>query len=161
MLLGHLHLDHTQGLGFFAAADDGQVDLYLPAQGDPAEVLSRVIGPPFFPLHRANSVGSGPSAPSNRESDRSRVGRCWPSTSPTGAAARSAACGLAIKAGAERLALFHHDPDRTDDQIDALVAELRTRSLEVFAAADGQSLDVRGLDPGGPASSAEEGGAER
>ena len=40
------------------------------------------------------------------------------------------------------VALFHHDPDRTDDQIDDIVAELSGGALEVFAAAEGQSVDL-------------------
>src|SRR5438067_11323481 len=50
ILLGHLHWDHTQGLPFFKAAEEGRVDVYLPAQGDPLEVLSRSFAPPHFPL---------------------------------------------------------------------------------------------------------------
>src|SRR5690348_10238241 len=44
LLLSHLHWDHTMGLGFFAAADHGRVDLRMPAQGDAVEVLSRSVG---------------------------------------------------------------------------------------------------------------------
>jgi phosphoribosyl 1,2-cyclic phosphodiesterase len=53
---------------------------------------------------------------------------------------------VAILAGARRLALFHHDPLHDDDTVDAIVAYCRARvaeagaRLEVFAAAEGQSL---------------------
>lgn len=52
ILLGHLHWDHTHGLPFFTAGDhpDAQVDLFLPAQGDPAQVLARAMSPPHFPI---------------------------------------------------------------------------------------------------------------
>lgn len=52
LLLGHLHWDHTQGLPFFTAGDneDAHVDLFMPAQGDPIEVLERMVSPPFFPI---------------------------------------------------------------------------------------------------------------
>ena len=52
ILLGHLHWDHTQGLPFFAAGDrdDAVVELCMPAQGDPAEVLRRAMSPPHFPI---------------------------------------------------------------------------------------------------------------
>jgi phosphoribosyl 1,2-cyclic phosphodiesterase len=52
LLLGHLHWDHMQGLPFFSAGDneDARVDLFMPAQGDPVEVLERMVSPPFFPI---------------------------------------------------------------------------------------------------------------
>jgi len=56
----------------------------------------------------------------------------------------------ALAAGAKRLALFHHDPLRDDDALDRLVEICRQRvvsargSLEVFAAAEGQLLELKG-----------------
>lgn len=52
LLFGHLHWDHTQGLPFGGAVDnDGaSIDCYVPAQGDPVEVLSRAMSPPHFPI---------------------------------------------------------------------------------------------------------------
>jgi CheY-like chemotaxis protein/phosphoribosyl 1,2-cyclic phosphodiesterase len=51
---------------------------------------------------------------------------------------------MSLAAGVKRLALFHHDPQRDDDALDALLAEARARveaagaTLEVTAAAEGQ-----------------------
>jgi phosphoribosyl 1,2-cyclic phosphodiesterase len=68
------------------------------------------------------------------------------------------AVDYAIAAGARRLALFHHDPERSDDAVDRLVDIARARSedaasdLEVFAAAEGQEIEVggqRGARPSG------------
>jgi ribonuclease BN (tRNA processing enzyme) len=53
IFLSHLHWDHTQGLPFFRAGDrpDAAVDLWLPEQaGPPLQLLSRWMGPPFFPI---------------------------------------------------------------------------------------------------------------
>ena len=52
ILLTHLHWDHTQGLPFFAAGDraDAQVTLLMPAQGEAADVLSKALSPPHFPI---------------------------------------------------------------------------------------------------------------
>lgn len=54
---------------------------------------------------------------------------------------------VAAESGARRLCLFHHDPGRTDDDLDALVVEAnrsrRGRTEEVLAAAEGLTLDVR------------------
>jgi phosphoribosyl 1,2-cyclic phosphodiesterase len=49
---------------------------------------------------------------------------------------------LAQHAGARRVALFHHDPWRTDDQIDDLVAKQASAPLPVFAAYDGLIVDL-------------------
>ncbi len=58
------------------------------------------------------------------------------------------AVDLAIDSGAKRLGLFHHDPDRTDDDLDRHVAWCRERiakagsAVECFACADGMEIDV-------------------
>jgi len=58
------------------------------------------------------------------------------------------ALDVAEAAHAKRLALFHHDPLRTDDALDRLVetarteAALRGSTLEIFAAAEGQTIEL-------------------
>ena len=52
------------------------------------------------------------------------------------------AAGLAEAAGARHLLLFHHDPSRTDDEIDALVAGLSGSPVPVTAAAEGMVLTL-------------------
>lgn len=52
------------------------------------------------------------------------------------------AVALAQRAGARQCALFHHDPWRTDAQIDALVAQHASASVRVFAARDGMIVDL-------------------
>jgi phosphoribosyl 1,2-cyclic phosphodiesterase/CheY-like chemotaxis protein len=60
------------------------------------------------------------------------------------------AVDYAIAAGARRLALFHHDPERDDAAVDALVLLARNRAaaagatLEVLAAAEGLELELGG-----------------
>ncbi len=55
---------------------------------------------------------------------------------------------LAMEAGVRRLGLFHHDPDRSDDEIDREVDRCRERiakagsALDCFACADGMLVDV-------------------
>jgi phosphoribosyl 1,2-cyclic phosphodiesterase len=55
---------------------------------------------------------------------------------------------LALDAGVDRLVLFHHRPERTDDEVDQCVAlcralvERRGGRLEVTAAAEGMTLRV-------------------
>jgi len=50
---------------------------------------------------------------------------------------------VAERAAARKLALFHHNPDATDDMIDEIVARTAARTqIPVFAAAEGHYLDV-------------------
>jgi CheY-like chemotaxis protein/phosphoribosyl 1,2-cyclic phosphodiesterase len=56
------------------------------------------------------------------------------------------AVDYALAAGARRLALFHHDPQRDDAALDRLLELCRQRAagrnLDVFAAAEGQVVEV-------------------
>jgi phosphoribosyl 1,2-cyclic phosphodiesterase len=50
---------------------------------------------------------------------------------------------VAERAGAKKLALFHHSPDATDDMIDEVVQRTSARTaVPVFAAAEGSYLDI-------------------
>jgi phosphoribosyl 1,2-cyclic phosphodiesterase len=55
---------------------------------------------------------------------------------------------LAIEAGARRLALFHHEPTHSDEQVDQMVQYCRARArqagaeVDIFAAAEGQRITV-------------------
>jgi phosphoribosyl 1,2-cyclic phosphodiesterase len=56
---------------------------------------------------------------------------------------------LARRAGVARVALFHHDPNRTDEQVDELLALARRHAAsvgyrgEVFAASEGMTVELR------------------
>jgi CheY-like chemotaxis protein len=56
------------------------------------------------------------------------------------------AVDFALAAGVKRLALFHHDPLRDDAALDQLVESCRKRAitggLDVFAAAEGQTIEL-------------------
>jgi phosphoribosyl 1,2-cyclic phosphodiesterase/DNA-binding response OmpR family regulator len=60
---------------------------------------------------------------------------------------------LACSAGVKRLALTHHDPLRNDTAVDQIVERVQVSlqqefsgsSLEIFAAAEGQTLDLNGV----------------
>jgi phosphoribosyl 1,2-cyclic phosphodiesterase len=50
---------------------------------------------------------------------------------------------VAERAGAKKLALFHHSPDATDDMIDEVVSRTAARTaVPVFAAAEGSYVDI-------------------
>jgi phosphoribosyl 1,2-cyclic phosphodiesterase len=58
------------------------------------------------------------------------------------------AVDLALDAGVRRLGLFHHDPDRTDTQMDALAdwcrqyISAKKKTMECFACAEGMEFTV-------------------
>ena len=60
------------------------------------------------------------------------------------------AVDYAVLARAKRLALFHHDPERRDELVDGVLEGARKRvveagsELEVFAAAEGQGIELSG-----------------
>jgi len=70
----------------------------------------------------------------------------YPSKLTWGHSPAELAVDFALAAGAKRLALFHHDPLRDDVALDHLVESCRSRAaaggLEVFAAAEGQTIEL-------------------
>lgn len=58
------------------------------------------------------------------------------------------AAEISVLAGVKRLALTHHDPVRTDDELDRIIAKVRANlaekqsPLKVFAAAEGQVVEL-------------------
>lgn len=52
------------------------------------------------------------------------------------------AVGLGGRAGARRVALFHHAPDRSDDEVDRLVAEAGRVDVDVFGAAQDTTVQL-------------------
>jgi phosphoribosyl 1,2-cyclic phosphodiesterase len=59
-----------------------------------------------------------------------------------GHAAADYAVGLGCRAGARKIVLFHHRPDRTDTALDALVARFTGGPVAVTGAADGMELTL-------------------
>jgi ribonuclease BN (tRNA processing enzyme) len=65
-----------------------------------------------------------------------------PTARSFGHSAAEYAVALATAAGSRRLALFHHDPHRTDDEVDALAASLAHGSVEVLVAHEGLTVEL-------------------
>ena len=63
-----------------------------------------------------------------------------PTAPPFGHAAAEYAIGLARAAGARRVVLFHHRPDRTDAQLDKVAAGFASAPVPVTVGADGETL---------------------
>ena len=66
----------------------------------------------------------------------------FPARSFMGHSAVDYAVGLGREARARRVMLFHHDPPRTDDELDAIVDGLRGGPVPVDAAAEGSLLSL-------------------
>jgi CheY-like chemotaxis protein/phosphoribosyl 1,2-cyclic phosphodiesterase len=70
----------------------------------------------------------------------------YPSKLTWGHSPAELAVDFALAAGVKRLALFHHDPLRDDAAVDQLVEACRQRAavgkLDVFAAAEGQTIEL-------------------
>ena len=47
---------------------------------------------------------------------------------------------VAPRGGVGRLMLFHHDPGRTDDEVDAIVTGYADAAVEVDAAREGETI---------------------
>ncbi|WP_185736135.1 MBL fold metallo-hydrolase [Nocardioides sp. LS1] len=77
--------------------------------------------------------------------DSQHLAAQFPGVEFLGHASVEYAVELAREAGARAYALFHHDPGRTDDQIDEIVEHARKVAgddLEVFGAYEGLVLDL-------------------
>ncbi len=66
----------------------------------------------------------------------------FPSRRAFGHSAIEYAVGLATRAGAGSLMLFHHDPSRTDEQLDAIVQSWADAPVPVQAASEGMELQL-------------------
>jgi len=65
-----------------------------------------------------------------------------PARADFGHSAIEYAVRLAKECGVRTLALYHHDPERTDTQIDAIVAAHADAGVSVLAATEGDVLDL-------------------
>lgn len=213
IVLGHLHWDHTQGLPFCSVVDhpEAEIDLWMPAQGDPEAILTRGMSPPNFPItpgelrgawhfggleegvhelggfqvlareiphkggrtfgyrvsdgrstfaylsdHCPTAFGPGPgglgelhpAAMALAEGcdllihDAQYLDEELADRANFGHSAAGYPVSLAEAASVPSVLLFHHDPPRTDDAIDALVARYEDASMEVEGARQGSVIDL-------------------
>lgn len=69
----------------------------------------------------------------------------FPGVGFLGHASPEYAVELARAAGARTVALFHHAPARTDDEVDAILADVSGSGVRVLAAHEGLVLDLPGV----------------
>jgi phosphoribosyl 1,2-cyclic phosphodiesterase len=218
VLLTHLHMDHIQGLGFFAPLYDPQVEVHLwgPASTtlDLRSRLARYLSPPLFPVHlrdvpcrlQLHEVPSGEVVVGPFRIGAALVCHPGPTVgyriacgnsvlaylpdhepalgvdpfpiSPDWTSGYALAAGadllihdaqytmaeypdhvgwghsaiehtmrFAALAGTKHLIAFHHDPRRTDEDIDRLIDAVRARWRPAFAltpAAEGATFVLGG-----------------
>jgi phosphoribosyl 1,2-cyclic phosphodiesterase len=65
-----------------------------------------------------------------------------PSEAAFGHAAAEYAVRLAVRAGARRLALFHHKPSRTDAELDEVARRFAAADIQVIVAAEGLTIEL-------------------
>lgn len=70
------------------------------------------------------------------------AGEAGPKREGWGHSTYVAACRVAQAAGAQRLALFHHDPGHDDTMVEAIERDAKTHFAEAFAARENLSIDV-------------------
>jgi phosphoribosyl 1,2-cyclic phosphodiesterase len=213
ILLGHLHWDHTHGLPFFAAGDapGGQAALVMPSQGDPEDLIERILSPPHFPVtihqldgdwsvrnvdagehelegfsilaldiphkggrmlgyritdgsstiayvsdHSPVAFGRGPEGLGEYHDaicalsdgvdllihDAQHTAEEFEQRASFGHAAVEYAAGLAQVSGARRLLLFHHDPLRSDEALDAIAEKAAGYEVASEVAVEGSTISI-------------------
>jgi ribonuclease BN (tRNA processing enzyme) len=65
-----------------------------------------------------------------------------PAEAAFGHAAAEYAVRLAVRAGARRLALFHHKPSRTDAELDDVARRFAAAEIPVTVAAEGMTIEL-------------------
>jgi phosphoribosyl 1,2-cyclic phosphodiesterase len=130
------HPDHTSGLRITAA---GTTVVYIPDNEPESESYRGTSWNDLVEFARRADILLHDAMFTRAEYD-SRRG--W------GHGTFEQAVHFAQAAGTDRLLMFHHHPDRTDEQIDAILESVQTQSrivgssLEVAAAVEGQEIVV-------------------
>lgn len=114
----------------------------------------------YLPDHKPLALGPGPDGLGEYHAaamaladgvdllihDSQHTAAEMPALSFLGHSAIEYVVGLGVAAGAKAVVLFHHDPHRTDTQIDEIVAGLGEPGIRVVAAREGMVLS---LEPAG------------
>ena len=216
LLLTHFHLDHLEGLGFFAPLWHSDTELHVWGPSSPIhslqERIARYLSPPLFPVHLSDSpatlvfhdvpdepwelgsaritatpvVHPGPTLGYRIEEDGASLAYIpdhepalgldldtitsdwlsgfpvadgatvllhdaqfvedeYPSRVGWGHSSVAHTVGFARLAGAGELVLFHHDPMRTDDELEALEARATELWFEVGGGAPPPRLAFEGM----------------
>lgn len=136
-------IPHKGGRTFGYRISDGQATVAYLSDHHPASLGPGPHG--FGPYHDAAcELANGADVLLH---DAQYVAREWPQRSSFGHSTVDYAVGLAEAAGVDRLVLFHHEPARTDEEIDDLTRRAQSgTAIAVVAAAEGDVLAVPSRD---------------
>ena len=134
-----LEIPHKGGRTFGYRVSDGRTAVAYLSDHGPGRPRpgTRRLG--AVPRRRAGAGRRRRRADPRRPAHRRGAAR---PRSRSGHSAADYAVRLAELAGARAVLLFHHDPIRTDDELDAIVESLRRRLVPVTAAAEGAVIDL-------------------
>jgi ribonuclease BN (tRNA processing enzyme) len=132
--LGPLEIDtarlhHPQGATAYRLAHHGRVVVFATDTefGDPEcdAALRRLAADADVLIHDAQY------SPGEYEVHRGQGHSTW-----------QHAVAVARSSGAKKLVLFHHDPHRTDEQLELILAEARVGFPDVYAAREGDTIEI-------------------
>lgn len=151
----------------WAALADGALDVdglevlarEIPHKGGPTFGFRVSDGSTSFAYlsdHMPQALGAGPDGLGERHDaalaladgvdvlvhDAQYTAEELPTRGSFGHAAAEYAVALGLAAGARCVVLFHHDPARTDDEVDAIVARFADAAIPVLAAVEGAAIDL-------------------
>ena len=122
---------HKGGRTFGYRVDDGRSSLaYVPDHG-PAR--PDVFEPELVDLVRGVDA---------LLHDAQHTAEEWPARAHFGHASAEYAVELGERGGVKRVVLFHHDPNRTDPEVERLLARFTSAAVPVEAAIEGAVLDL-------------------
>ena len=130
-------IPHKGGRTFGYRISDGTASMAYLSDHHPAALGDGPQG--FGPYHEAAcALAAGVDVLLH---DAQYLASEWSDRRSFGHATVDYAVGLAEAAGVRRLVLFHHDPGRTDDQVDALTTQAAAMcAVDVSAAAEGDEI---------------------
>lgn len=133
-----LEIPHKGGRTFgYRVSDGGGAMAYMPDHGP----TSLGPGPEQFGLYHETAMQLTQGVDVLLH-DSQYTGEEFPARAHFGHSSIDYAVGLAVHAGARHLVLFHHDPWRSDAQLDSIVAGWAGASVPVTAAVEWEVIDV-------------------
>ena len=131
-----LDIPHKGGRTFGFRVGDGRSSVAYMSDHGPVQLGAGPDG--LGPLHdNALALADGVDLLIH---DAQHTAEELPSRALFGHSAAEYAVRLGQRAGARQVLLFHHDPDRTDDEVDAIVRRFAGADVHVAAAAEGSVL---------------------
>jgi phosphoribosyl 1,2-cyclic phosphodiesterase len=131
-------IPHKGGRTFGYRVDDGRSSIAYLSDHGPSALGEGPDG--WGPYHEAAlALADGVDVSLH---DAQHTAAELPAVAVFGHSAADYAVRLGELAGAKQVLLFHHDPVRSDDAVDAIVAGFAGRGVAVAAASEGSAIDL-------------------